>query len=167
MKKKGFTLIELLAVIVIMGIILAIAIPSTVGIIDKSKRDVHVKNAQVMASTVKTVMIQEEDAPVNEGDGIIYTMKYLSDNGYLPKFKDPDGGDYDDMNTYVVVVKTESGFKYYVQLDGNTRDIGLSLKTEALDLTSDQVGLGTIREVTDTANIKSDTGITMTTIPVK
>ena len=67
-------------------------------------------------------------------------MKYLSDNGYLPKFKRSDGGDYDDMNTYVVVVKTESGFTYYLQLDGNTRDIGLSLKAEALDLTSDQVG---------------------------
>ena len=31
-KKHGFTLIELLAVIVILGIILAIAVPSVVGI---------------------------------------------------------------------------------------------------------------------------------------
>ena len=35
--KKGFTLIELLAVIVILGIILAIAIPSVALIIERSK----------------------------------------------------------------------------------------------------------------------------------
>ena len=45
MKKQGFTLIELLAVIVIVGIILAIAIPSIANIIEKSAENAW-KNQQ-------------------------------------------------------------------------------------------------------------------------
>ena len=39
MKNKGFTLIELLAVIVILGILAAITVPTIVGLINGSKED--------------------------------------------------------------------------------------------------------------------------------
>ena len=38
MKKKGFTLIELLAVIVILGLLIAIAIPSVIKYLTQSRK---------------------------------------------------------------------------------------------------------------------------------
>jgi type IV pilus assembly protein PilA len=46
--KKGFTLVELLAVIVILAIVLAIAIPSISKIMDSVKTNALIENVQMM-----------------------------------------------------------------------------------------------------------------------
>jgi type IV pilus assembly protein PilA len=51
--QKGFTLIELLAVIVILGIIAAIAIPSITQIIQKSKADAIRADAKIILNAGK------------------------------------------------------------------------------------------------------------------
>ena len=53
LNKKGFTLIELLAVIVILGVLLAIAIPSVTKYINISKKSTYIDNAQSYAMTAK------------------------------------------------------------------------------------------------------------------
>ena len=163
MNKRGFTLIELLAVIVIMGIILAIAVPSTVGIIDKSKRETHVKNAQILTTTVNTILMLEEEVPINDGDAVLYTIGYLIENGHLPDVKDPDGGDYGTTNTFVVAVKKDGVVKFYVQLDGSERDTGIDRADleETMNMTADYIGKGTIKNPTlsgDQSTIKSRIG---------
>ena len=58
--KLGFTLVELIVVLAILAIILAIAVPSTAGIIEKSKEKSCLANR---ASIIKIIVLNE----INEG----------------------------------------------------------------------------------------------------
>ena len=65
MKKKGFTLVELLAIIVILGIIMSIATPIIIKIINDSKKETYKLS---MSGYVRAV---EEQIAVNKAKGKI------------------------------------------------------------------------------------------------
>ena len=85
--KKGFTLIELLAVIVILGVLLAIAIPAVAKYINSAKKSTYVDNVQsyVKAARQEALINNSPYAlPINQNEATVIAFKKLEgalDNG--------------------------------------------------------------------------------------
>ena len=73
--KKGFTLIELLAVIVILSILILIALPSVLNIMNKARRDAFKDEAASIASAAENAYATENvsgDCTITYSDLINY-----------------------------------------------------------------------------------------------
>lgn len=118
--KKGFTLVELLAVIVVLGIVLVIAIPSIVNVIENTRKNSFVATARQLVEVVKLKISDGTySVPMTSDHAIIVNMSSVSlDNAN----KDVDNGSY-GPNSYVIAANIGGDTKYYVTLDGSKRDI--------------------------------------------
>ncbi|WP_053376945.1 prepilin-type N-terminal cleavage/methylation domain-containing protein [Paenibacillus sp. FJAT-27812] len=86
--QKGLTLIELLAVLVIVGIIAAIAIPAIGGTISKSKTKADTASEKMIQEAALRYVIEQSPEPA---DGTVITESTLVSGGYLnaaPTFND-------------------------------------------------------------------------------
>ncbi|TCI37579.1 prepilin-type N-terminal cleavage/methylation domain-containing protein [Exiguobacterium sp. SH4S7] len=121
--ERGLTLVELLVVVVILGIIAAIAVVAIGGIIENSKKDAMVADAKQMVNAAKLYVASNE---VPDGKVIRFVGAPVAgeENGtnMIDTMKDPFGATY--ANGIVLVKKDANNkYTYKVWLDG-TKDIG-------------------------------------------
>ena len=101
MNKKGFTLIELLAVIVILGILMLIAIPSVTRFINQSREKTFRSTVQMMVDSVRN------DAVLKQSGDCYETVAEIS----LEK------GDKSSLSGYVKAVQqSDNTFKFVVDI---------------------------------------------------
>ncbi|MGD6872543.1 type II secretion system protein [Sutcliffiella horikoshii] len=121
--EKGLTLIELLAVVVILGIIAAIAVPSIGNIIEKSREDAHIANGQQLMNAAKLALLNEEVTPTSGQIQIADLSEYI------------DKIDTDDYaSAYVTVAEGDS-------IEGATL---VTKDDPAKTISVDEKGVGTV-----------------------
>lgn len=89
MNQKGFTLVELLAVIVVLAIILAIAIPGIAGLIESARRGAFESDAKMIVKAIEYKMLEDDKFDVlsikkdpDSGEDTVSSILKLSTDNY-------------------------------------------------------------------------------------
>ena len=113
LNKKGFTLIELLAVIVILGLLMAIAIPSVTRYITQSRKKTMVDSIQSFISAATTAVNEMEFGSMSDKTKSYYIpVSNNQDDSCISLEKGGTNpfGEWDE--TYVVVNYDADNFSY-------------------------------------------------------
>ena len=149
--KKGFTLIELLAVIIILGILMLIAIPSVTGYINNSRKNGYVDSAKNI--------IDGAVALVNSGEFDIFDKDttYYIPGDCVPLESGKDSSPYSEWDErYIVVTYDGDSYDYY-WTSYDKSNMGINLGTadslEASCVQSDVDGIDTSIGIGDRSKI--------------
>ena len=77
MNKKGFTLVELLAVIVILGIIITIFVPSVINLINENSTKIYANKEKILKNAAEDYVISNSSFVLPDGTN---PEKYISMN---------------------------------------------------------------------------------------
>lgn len=120
--KNGFTLIELVMVILLLGVIAVITVPTVNQAIKNSKIDTYERQVETIENTAKTYMSKHSGMlpSQNSNDKVCVTVNQLQKEGLLskdkiinPNYKENGKEDYEKYDSFKGAVKiTWSGKKY-------------------------------------------------------
>lgn len=103
--KKGFTLVELLAVIVILAIILAIAIPSITGLIESQRRSAFESNIKMIIKGMEYKILEHSSGSTEPYTFSVTTPADIADFGGDPAQFDSFAATYDAATGIITVTE--------------------------------------------------------------
>ena len=129
-KKKGFTLIELLAVIIILGILMIIAIPSVTRYINDSRKSAYIDTAKEIVGGTRNIVNEGNLGMYDTGTTYYIPAKYVNTENAL---KSPYG-EFTETSAYVGVIYDGQGYKYYwISSDDTGQGIPVVTPIDKLD----------------------------------
>ena len=145
MKDKAFTLIELLAVILILGILLLICIPSISEYIEKSRKETYISTVKELVSGA-AILVTKDKIDIDDTN----TTYYIPYTCISMEDKDKARTPYGDFDEAYVVVTIDEDEKYdYYFYGRDTTGMGFSQMTEEEALSSDCIKSGVDKIHTD------------------
>lgn len=120
MNRKGFTLVELIAMVVVLGIIMTIAVPNIVGVVNNNKKSIAIEDANKLVRNAKQTFQTKKATYPKDDECIFMTLKYLNINDDFTT--GVNGGEYDKTQSFVIVKKEENTntsanqYNYYFRL---------------------------------------------------
>ena len=112
--KKGFTMIEILAVIMIIGILITIIVPSVTKYIHNSKKDNYKSSLKNMVSTVNDEVIYDQIYDFDE-ETEYFIMPLVCVELEKGDSTKSTFGKYNPTYSFIIVEATENGYSYKVQ----------------------------------------------------
>lgn len=120
--ERGLTLVELLAVIVILGIVGAIAFVMIGNVIENSKQDAHIANAQQLIASAKLYDSQGGEFDSGNDDEGTVSSETLHEEGLIDELINPWDSD-DEYTGTVKKVNKDDGVTYEVTIKGGEKTI--------------------------------------------
>ncbi|WP_214890101.1 prepilin-type N-terminal cleavage/methylation domain-containing protein [Exiguobacterium sp. s142] len=115
--ERGLTLVELLVVVVILGIIAAIAVVAIGGIIENSRKDAMVSDSKQMVNAAKLYVASNPVSATTKLNFKGAADGTIDASSYIDSMKDPYGDSVYDAAVVTVAV-SGSNYTYSVFLDG-------------------------------------------------
>ena len=116
MNKKGFTLIELMGVIIIIGLLIILAIPSITNLLNDEEENISSAMEKVLLQAGE-LYTQDNSGiyPKTEGNVYCVTLKELVDEEYLGSpIKDPISSNEIDQNKYIKTSIQNGTYNYEI-----------------------------------------------------
>ena len=118
-KNSGFTMIELLTAVVILGIMMGLAVPNVLKILNNSRNRTYVDDAVRLATTMDSRLRSDNMIMIPAINScIMANLTYLDNNTFENA---PYGGKYDEDKSFVVAKRQSDGYNFYVRLIEETK----------------------------------------------